>query len=57
MFSMLKNKINENKYVKAKSLQRQADNEPNRAKAEKLYRKSDRLLYQIRNTNTNKKKK
>lgn len=49
--------IKQEKYVKARSLRRQALNEPDSEKAEKLYQKSDRLFYQIRNSNTNKKKK
>lgn len=57
IINTIKNLLNENKYVKAKSLYRQAINEPDPVKAEKLFQHSDRLFYQIRNANTNKKKK
>lgn len=40
-------KNNENKFIKARSLKRIADNELNPDKAEMLYQQSDRLLYQV----------
>ena len=49
IFNWLKKMIKQEKYVKARSLRRQANNELDPIKAEKLYQQSDRLFFQTRN--------
>lgn len=48
IFDWIKKIIKQEKYVKARSLRRQANNEFDPIKAEKLLQKSDRLFFQTR---------